>query len=241
MQRLLQLNTEAGAFGISTIDDPLTIIDLGIPHQTCSVAFMEFDDEKIAQYVDEQFMLGRQPCECTRIWIHTHPKGVSSPSGVDEDTFEKIFGKYDWSAMVIFPKDGTAYARLKIVKQFVVEAVTSVELAMEEPDIEAIITERIKTKTYAVVQSVGTQNNLHFYNSTYNHRDTHIINPTKKIQDTLAHNPLLSESERDLLRLNDTSDENDVLEETWAWKQYLAGAITYNEYLKLSPAEKKAT
>jgi len=149
IQRLLQLDTEAGAFGLSKTSSPLHILDIGIPHQTVSGTSVEFDDDKIAQYTDEMYMAGFEPGESSRIWIHTHPAGINGPSGTDEDTFAKIFGNYDWGAMVIFPKNSTPYARIKTTKPVPMEALADVQVAYPATDIEDLIKTRIKKEVFA--------------------------------------------------------------------------------------------
>lgn len=148
---LLTLPTEAGAFGLSRIADPLHILDIAIPHQEVSGVSVSFDDNKIAQYTDEMFVQGWEPCECTRIWIHTHPESIAKPSSTDEQTFQKIFGNYEWSAMVIFPKNGTPYARLKITTPFCVEEEVHITQCPEpNTEFEALVKERIQQLTKPV-------------------------------------------------------------------------------------------
>src|SRR5690606_33202362 len=49
-----------------------------------------------------------------RLWAHTHPGNSASPSGTDEDTFERVFGGCDWAVMFILARGGETYARLRI-------------------------------------------------------------------------------------------------------------------------------
>src|SRR5262249_13781486 len=63
-------------------------------------------------YFDAQVNLGRQPEEFGRIWIHTHPGACPRPSGTDEETFRRVFGRADWAVMFILARGGKSYARL---------------------------------------------------------------------------------------------------------------------------------
>jgi len=51
-------------------------------------------------------------------WIHTHPKGVKSPSKTDEDTMETSFGSWPFVLMLILTKCGHFYARVDFNHEF---------------------------------------------------------------------------------------------------------------------------
>jgi hypothetical protein len=53
------------------------------------------------------------PAQFARIWLHTHPGSSAQPSTTDEQTFERVFGRCDWSVMFILSRSGGTYARLK--------------------------------------------------------------------------------------------------------------------------------
>lgn len=72
--------------------------------QEVSCASVEFDDQAVSDLFNDCFDEGIHPYQCGRVWMHTHPSGVTSPSGTDEQTFEKVFGSCDWAVMLIFPK-----------------------------------------------------------------------------------------------------------------------------------------
>ena len=55
---------------------------------------------------------GHHPEQFARLWIHTHPGSSPHPSGPDEDTFERVFGKCHWAVMFIMARTGQTYARL---------------------------------------------------------------------------------------------------------------------------------
>jgi len=95
---------EVSGFAITDPDNPQRITDFALVKQTVSAAYTEMDDEGIADYVQEQITQGREIKDFFRIWIHTHPSGVTSPSTTDEETFRRVFGDCPWSVMVIVPR-----------------------------------------------------------------------------------------------------------------------------------------
>jgi len=106
-------DTEVGGFGISAPDDLLLIDDIQLVRQTCSWAHVAFEDDAVAEFFDEQVVAGRKPEQFARVWIHTHPGDCPQPSGVDEETFERVFGTADWAVMFILARGGDCYARLR--------------------------------------------------------------------------------------------------------------------------------
>ena len=81
--------------------------------QSCSLSHVEFDDESVADFFDEQVDAGRRPDQFARIWIHTHPGDCPQPSLTDEETFARVFGRADWAVMFILAKEGDFYGRLR--------------------------------------------------------------------------------------------------------------------------------
>lgn len=227
--QMLKANTEIGAFGLSRQDNPLHIVDLGFPHQTVSGSSVEFDDDKIAQYVDEMYVQGWEPCESCRIWIHTHPQGVNSPSSTDEATFAKIFGNYDWAVMLIFPKKSQPYARIQTTFPIPFSAEATVEVLYPEVNINAILTERVKKQTYQWVGSTTQKNTTVLDDNSYHAK--------KNALDQAFQSGQLSGDEYGIAtenlgceRFGETYaynlDEADLL-----YEQYLEGQITYDEYV----------
>ena len=106
-------NTEVGGFGSSNEDDPLLIEDIVLIRQVCTSVSVEFDDESVADYFEQQVDEGRRPDRFARIWIHTHPGHSPSPRGTDEETFKRCFGSVDWAVMFILSQTGATYARLQ--------------------------------------------------------------------------------------------------------------------------------
>lgn len=105
--------TEIGGFGITAAEDPLRIEDFVTVRQQVSLASVAFDDQAVAGFFDDQVDAGRQPVQFARCWCHTHPGDSPYPSGVDEQTFARVFGGCDWAVMLILAKGGETYARLR--------------------------------------------------------------------------------------------------------------------------------
>ncbi|MFO0806440.1 MAG: hypothetical protein U0791_25325 [Gemmataceae bacterium] len=106
--------TEIGGFGLSAENDPLFIEDVLVVRQTCSVVSVMFDDAAVADLFDTMTDAGVPPSRFARIWLHTHPDASVTPSGVDEETFARVFGGCDWSVMAILGRTGRMSARLRI-------------------------------------------------------------------------------------------------------------------------------
>ena len=108
-------NTEVGGFGIITDpEDQFYIGDFQTVKQVCTAASVKFDDEAVADFVEDQIDLKREPWQVMRVWMHTHPGFSPTPSGTDEETFERAFGDPDWAIMLIISKDRKYYARLRM-------------------------------------------------------------------------------------------------------------------------------
>ena len=108
-----QGETEVGGFGVTLPEDPLLVVEFHLVGQECTPVTVAFDDLAVADYFDRQVDLGRQPAEFGRIWIHTHPGSSPRPSEVDEETFNRVFGRSDWAVMFIIARGGESYARLR--------------------------------------------------------------------------------------------------------------------------------
>lgn len=106
-------DTEVGGFGITRPDDLLFVEDVRLVRQWCSSVTVEFDDEAVADFFDQQVDSGRRPEEFARVWLHTHPGNSPRPSGTDEATFERCFGTADWAVMFVLARGGATYARLR--------------------------------------------------------------------------------------------------------------------------------
>ena len=106
-------DTEVGGFGISSADDLLLIEDVKLIGQTTSIVTVEFDDIAVADFFDEQIDSGLPAEQFFRVWLHTHPGDSALPSGTDEETFARVFGRCDWAVMAILAVGGETYARLR--------------------------------------------------------------------------------------------------------------------------------
>jgi hypothetical protein len=105
--------TEVGGFGISAADDLFLIENVRLVEQRCTEVSVEFQDEAVADFFDEQVDLGRRPEQFARQWIHSHPGESAEPSWTDEGTFARAFGSSAWAVMFIVAKGGETYARLR--------------------------------------------------------------------------------------------------------------------------------
>jgi proteasome lid subunit RPN8/RPN11 len=99
--------------GSTPASDPLLIEDFITVKQSCTAVTVAMNDEAVADYFDDQVDEGRKPEQFARIWLHTHPGASAHPSSVDEETFERVFGKCDWAIMAILARGGQTYARLR--------------------------------------------------------------------------------------------------------------------------------
>ncbi len=105
--------TEIGGFGVASADDPLRVEAFATVAQTATSVSVAFDDAAVADFFDTQVDAGRRPHQFARIWCHTHPGDCPQPSGIDEETFQRVFGRSDWAVMFILARGGETYARLR--------------------------------------------------------------------------------------------------------------------------------
>jgi len=91
----------------------LLIEDIALVKQQCTAIHVQFDDDAVADFFDQQIDLGRKPETFARVWIHTHPGDSAQPSLTDEKTFRRVFGKCDWAVMAILARGGETTARLR--------------------------------------------------------------------------------------------------------------------------------
>jgi proteasome lid subunit RPN8/RPN11 len=105
--------TEIGGFGITAPDDLLYVQEFITVKQKVTIASVSFDDPAVADFFEDQVDRGRKPEQFARIWAHTHPGNSPEPSGTDEETFTRVFGRSDWAVMFILAQDDSAYAQLR--------------------------------------------------------------------------------------------------------------------------------
>jgi len=105
--------TEIGGFAVTDADDLLYVRDFATIEQSVSACSVEFDDAAVADFFEEQVDAGRRPEQFARVWLHTHPGSSPEPSGTDEETFERVFGRCEWAVMFILARNGKTSARLR--------------------------------------------------------------------------------------------------------------------------------
>ena len=81
--------------------------------QDVSVVSVAFDDEAVANHFEDQMDAGLQPEQFARLWCHTHPGNCPEPSSIDEETFQRVFGRCEWAILFILAKGNQIYARLR--------------------------------------------------------------------------------------------------------------------------------
>ncbi len=105
--------TEIGGFGLTPPDDVLMVGEFVTVRQSATCVSVAFDDGAVADFFDGQVDAGRTPSQFARIWLHTHPGDSPEPSGTDEETFARVFGRCDWAVLFILARGGEHYARLR--------------------------------------------------------------------------------------------------------------------------------
>ena len=105
---------EVGGFGISESDDLLYISDIVLVKQLVNPVSVKFDDIAVANFFEDQVDAGRKPDLFSRIWLHTHPGFSPEPSEIDEDTFDRVFGRCNWAIMFILSQEDKMYVRLRL-------------------------------------------------------------------------------------------------------------------------------
>ena len=123
---------EIGGFGLLDKDNPTRVIDFIVPKQEVSACSIVLGDlgNLLEEYVEREY----EPWQVLRCWIHTHPKGIREPSQTDEDTFTTVMGKQNWAIMVIVPKEGQIYARLRYNTEPKIESVIPVVVERKKDD-----------------------------------------------------------------------------------------------------------
>jgi proteasome lid subunit RPN8/RPN11 len=103
---------EVGGFAITEVDDLLNVQEFITVKQEVTSISVKFDDIAVADFFETQVDLGRKPEQFARIWLHTHPGDSPEPSGQDETTFARVFGKCNWALMFILAENNRTYAKL---------------------------------------------------------------------------------------------------------------------------------
>lgn len=106
-------DTEIAGFGVTNPEDSMHVMHFLMIEQENSVAYVEFKDNAVNDYMERMFDAGWQPRDCLRVWIHTHPGSSANPSGQDETTFQDCFGSADHAVMFILARGGEIYCRIR--------------------------------------------------------------------------------------------------------------------------------
>ncbi|MHC4093221.1 MAG: hypothetical protein ACYSVY_23625 [Planctomycetota bacterium] len=105
--------TEIGGFGLVPDAAELLVTEFITVKQRCTAVSVQFDDQAVADYFDQMVDRGLKPEQFARCWLHTHPGDSAQPSGLDDETFERVFGRCDWAIMFVLARGGATYARLR--------------------------------------------------------------------------------------------------------------------------------
>lgn len=105
--------TEVGFMAVTLKENPSLVIDVVMPKQINSYAFVEFKEEVLHEFYERMVDDGYDVEEFARIWCHTHPGDSAHPSGQDEETFKKEFGNCHWAIMFILGKTDQTTCRIK--------------------------------------------------------------------------------------------------------------------------------
>ena len=131
---------ECGGFGI-TPNFPDLVEDFVMLKQDVTPVTVEFEDTAVADFLEDMVDRGLQPQQFMRIWIHTHPNMNPTPSSVDEETFERVFGDCDFAIMFILSTKDTCYCRIQtnvgIPTELSIEAVVDYSTSFGPSDEEA--------------------------------------------------------------------------------------------------------
>jgi len=106
-------DNEVGGFGISDPEDLLFVKEFVTVKQEVTCVSVKFDDSAVADFFDKQVDLGRKPEQFVRIWLHSHPGDSPEPSAIDEETFERVFGRCQWAVLFVVAQDNETYAKLQ--------------------------------------------------------------------------------------------------------------------------------
>ena len=94
-------DTEVGAMGISSPEDPLFITDFQFIKQECTAVSTDFDEAAQTDWIEDHMEAGDHPDHFLRVWAHTHPGPSADPSSTDWDTFQEAMGNMPWGVMLI--------------------------------------------------------------------------------------------------------------------------------------------
>lgn len=135
---------EFSCFGVALDKNmPLRITELYLPPQIVHPAQTDMKDEGVAEMFNVLKDSDLQPYQFARIWIHTHPMSVTSPtpSHLDYQTCKGVFGNCDWFVMLIRGKtDWSCY--LYVMGMIPVRIELKVEIDYAEPGLPKTIVKK---------------------------------------------------------------------------------------------------
>jgi proteasome lid subunit RPN8/RPN11 len=105
-------DSEVGGFAVTEPDDLLNVQEFITVKQEVTPVSVKFDDIAVADFFEAQVDLGRKPEQFARIWLHTHPGDSPEPSGTDETTFARVFGRCQWAVMFILAQNNKTFAKI---------------------------------------------------------------------------------------------------------------------------------
>ena len=105
--------TQIGAFGITLPDDPLLVTDVRLVRQNCAPDFLLIEEASVADYFNEQVILGRHPDHFARVWIRLQAGDQVLPNRTDEDTCRQCFGRTDWMVLCVLGRNDRTWAQLR--------------------------------------------------------------------------------------------------------------------------------
>lgn len=106
-------STEIG--GLLVMDAPFSfrVVDFIMPKQRCTSVTVKFDDYGLLQLYEDLHDQKIDNGQFVPWWAHTHPGNSASPSGVDEETFQRVYGDMNVAMMFILARGGETYCRLR--------------------------------------------------------------------------------------------------------------------------------
>lgn len=107
---------EVTMMGVTRDKDALYVEDVVLLDQEVTTVSVDMYGGALAAHMEECAAKGIEPRGCMRVWIHTHPRGVTAPSGTDWATFRETFGGGDHAVMFIMcAESGWMCAKLAVV------------------------------------------------------------------------------------------------------------------------------
>ena len=94
--------------------DGARVLVVDMDPQAHATLALGVDSDALEENIYEVLSSEEGPEQFARIWLHTHPGDSAEPSGIDEETFDRVFGRCDWAIMFILARGGQTYCRLRM-------------------------------------------------------------------------------------------------------------------------------